>query len=579
MAMANMPFRGHREKIGKINSGNFLAIIELLALYDPLLKELLELPEGTAKYLSPRIQNELIEILSTKVKSEILSQVNEAHFYSLIMDTTQDVSKTDQMSQVIRYVSVERNANMRATKVRIHEAFLGFQAIHDQRAAGIEKEILECIDSNGLSIHKCRGQGYDGAATMSGIYSGVQARILEKEHNAMYVHCAAHNLNLVLQDAVSEITEISNFSDILQHVYTFFGESIRRWELLSSFTSSSSVTLKKLCPTRWSSRHESLLALRFRFSDVMMALSKIILISSKKTEINEAMALKKKMDSFQFVFLVVLQTKVLQTVNALSTMLQAESMDLSKATNLIKNAAEELSQFRNHFDEAKESAILLARSWGISPAFESKRLSKVKKHFDELSTDERLHIPEDRFKVTVFYEYLDIIVGQLSNRFNGMNRVVQYFRILQPADLASSSDEELYEAALQLQKKYNQDLSPAFPAQLLSFRCALKNDIQKLTSVKDLAHLLLVENSLLSSNLPDVCIVLLLFLTLPVTVASAERSFSKLKQIKNYLRSTMSEHRLSGLAILSIENARANQLDIDGIVDQFAEAKARRRQF
>lgn len=45
-----------------------------------------------------------------------------------------------------------------------------------------------------------------------------------------------------------------------------------------------------------------------------------------------------------------------------------------------------------------------------------------------------------------------------------------------------------------------------------------------------------------------------ILLTIHVTVASAERTFSKLKLIKNYLRSTMSQERLNGLTILSIEN-------------------------
>lgn len=66
MAMANLAFRGHRERLGEVNNGNFLSIIELLAEYDPILKELLQLPQGTFKYLSPKIQNELIEILSKK---------------------------------------------------------------------------------------------------------------------------------------------------------------------------------------------------------------------------------------------------------------------------------------------------------------------------------------------------------------------------------------------------------------------------------------------------------------------------------------------------------------------------------
>jgi hAT family C-terminal dimerisation region len=58
----------------------------------------------------------------------------------------------------------------------------------------------------------------------------------------------------------------------------------------------------------------------------------------------------------------------------------------------------------------------------------------------------------------------------------------------------------------------------------------------------------------------------MLLLTLPVTVATCEQSFSKLKLIKNYLRSTMSAERLSDLAMLSIENERAKKLEISKLV-------------
>lgn len=62
--------------------------------------------------------------------------------------------------------------------------------------------------------------------------------------------------------------------------------------------------------------------------------------------------------------------------------------------------------------------------------------------------------------------------------------------------------------------------------------------------------------------------------TLPVTVAAAERSFSKLKLIKTYLRSTMMQEHLSGLAIISINHVVSNQLSY--VVDDFAARKTRR---
>jgi hypothetical protein len=65
--------------------------------------------------------------------------------------------------------------------------------------------------------------------------------------------------------------------------------------------------------------------------------------------------------------------------------------------------------------------------------------------------------------------------------------------------------------------------------------------------------MLIVENYVLATTFPDVCTALLLLLTLPVTVAASERSFSKLKLIKIYLRSSVGQMQLSGLAIISIE--------------------------
>ncbi|KAL5517724.1 hypothetical protein EMCRGX_G003328 [Ephydatia muelleri] len=72
----------------------------------------------------------------------------------------------------------------------------------------------------------------------------------------------------------------------------------------------------------------------------------------------------------------------------------------------------------------------------------------------------------------------------------------------------------------------------------------------------------------LESLFLNVCISLRIFCTLPVTVASAERSFSQLKRIKSYGRSTMAQERFQGLALLCIESELTKTIDYDSIIGQ-----------
>ena len=75
---------------------------------------------------------------------------------------------------------------------------------------------------------------------------------------------------------------------------------------------------------------------------------------------------------------------------------------------------------------------------------------------------------------------------------------------------------------------------------------------------------------------PNMWIALRISATQAVTVASSERSFSKLKLVKTYLRSTMGQERLSGLAIISINHIISKQLSYDDVIDDFAARKTRR---
>ena len=74
--------------------------------------------------------------------------------------------------------------------------------------------------------------------------------------------------------------------------------------------------------------------------------------------------------------------------------------------------------------------------------------------------------------------------------------------------------------------------------------------------------------------LPTVTTLLRLFGTIPVSNATAERSFSALKRLKTYLRSTMGEERLTGLALLHVN--KSTEVDPDDILELYASKKDRR---
>ena len=78
----------------------------------------------------------------------------------------------------------------------------------------------------------------------------------------------------------------------------------------------------------------------------------------------------------------------------------------------------------------------------------------------------------------------------------------------------------------------------------------------------------------LESIFSNLSVSLRMFLIAPATKASAERSFSKRRLIKNYLKSIMNQDRLTNLARLSIESDILKQIDFDSVIGSFAKKKA-----
>ena len=82
--------------------------------------------------------------------------------------------------------------------------------------------LQEVLTRLNLSFADCIGQCFDGAASVSGEFTGVQKRMCDVEPRAVFVHCQAHSLNLVVQDTITSIAScrdiVNDFGDIINFV-------------------------------------------------------------------------------------------------------------------------------------------------------------------------------------------------------------------------------------------------------------------------------------------------------------------------------------------------------------------------
>ncbi|XP_046587870.1 uncharacterized protein LOC124293018 [Neodiprion lecontei] len=197
-----------------------------MAKFDPILSEHVRRVQSgdlqRVHYLGKETQNEFIDILGNAIFKEISRRVVAAKYYSIILDCTSDISHEEQMTAVVRFVTVSKNT------VEICEHFIGFVVVDDTTGKGLYETLLDILKSNNLELNNCRGQGYDNGSNMKGKNRGVQARILKDNKRAFFVSCSCHNLNLVVSDAGHSSVTAELFFGVLQRLFAVFAASTQR---------------------------------------------------------------------------------------------------------------------------------------------------------------------------------------------------------------------------------------------------------------------------------------------------------------------------------------------------------------
>ena len=128
-----------------------------------------------------------------------------------MVDESKDISKQEQMSVVLCYIQ----------RSDVYEHFIGFIHVSQLDAALLCKYICDTLAFFDLSLDNCISQSYNGASVMSGSCTGVQSCIKEFAPQAVYIHCHAHRLNLVLVDCVKATLYAGDFFASLESIHVF----------------------------------------------------------------------------------------------------------------------------------------------------------------------------------------------------------------------------------------------------------------------------------------------------------------------------------------------------------------------
>ena len=554
LSKQGLPFRGHLE-----NEGNYVQLLLCRSEDVEGLKQWVH----SGKYMSHEIINEVIEIMAHELLRGIISNVKCANYFALIVDETQDVSRIEQLSVSIRWVDNSFN---------IHEDFAGLMAVEKMDGASLASLLKDVLLRCDLPLNQCRGQAYDGAANMSGCFNGVASRLRSEVKAALYVHCTAHCLNLCLQDCARKCSCVRDALGLVMEISNIIRNSPKR---LASFKTiqkelcPNSPDLKPLCPTRWTVLTVAIAAVLENYSAVIEELHRI---GESHCETSaRAVGNAVMMERFSTFFGLKLSHLLFSAIEQVATTLQYKDINAQEAAAAINSAKHFLERQRSEeefdlfYDTVRQNAIDNKVQEPTLP-----RQRRVPQRVDSGAHNHVFSSPKEYYRCQ-YYEVLDLLKEDLLRRFDQPT-----LAILKEIEdiLIKSCNGTKVTISPEFTKLYSDDINittllvqlSMLPDVILTANSEHSMGIKEVTKVCNFAKTMLGEIKKL----------LHIYLTIPLTSATAERSFSLLRRLKNYLRSTMTQNRLNHLLLLHVHKRACERLNIQKIAIEFVSRNERR---
>ena len=589
----NVSLRGHRDSgrltdTDETHEGTFRALLRFKAEDDKALQRHLEKSKANAMYISPMIQNELIEVAKGQMQQTIVRAIMDYEAgpaFTILADETSDITRREQRSLCVRHVDGQGE---------VKQHFLGFWDLHEEtfqldfsevkdgevlepKLTGrrIGDAILQAMQDLNLDIQRCVGQGFDGAAVMSSEACGVAAVIQSVNPRAVLTHCGSHSLNLALVSA-SKQRSVSKMYATVREVVDFIYASPKRRALFDAAIKhacpeSSRTRLKTLCETRWVERHDAISCFIELFDAVLLALSHVARWTDAKASAKGVPLLSAVRD-VEFITALYCVADITSVTITLSKKLQGEKEDLSTAIGMIKDAISVLEQkrrepetaFRGTFKEVQDKL----RSVGVPEDQLLRRKCGRQVHRSNVAQDAE---PEVYYRVAVYIPFLDDLIAQLKSRFKKHEEMVMELGGLLPTAAQANSDTSWIRRLYDFYAPMLEGSARQTEAELLLWQEMWRRRHDAASALATFSAAIKHCNR---EHFPIIFQLLRYAACQPTSTPAAERSFSVLRRVKTWLRSSVGQERLTGLALMHFHPELVPSAE--SIVDEFLLRKPRR---
>ena len=531
---------------------------------------------------------EIFHVIGEVIQSQVTQR---AGCFSVLCDDSSDSANLEQMISFIQFVDVD--TNMVQTKFMFIANILEKSDSPD--AETICSVLLENLDRLHLPQQGLCGLVTDGASTMVGRKNGVAARLKRIIPTLLSVHCICHRLALACADATDELETIDNVHLWLTQLWKLFDYSSKKSALLlkvqtemrhitltSGAQSSVAKTLKRAWKTRWLSFDS---AVKSAFEDILAILHTLKKLSDKDAT---SVGLLKKMNTLHFFSALYVLKSVLPIVSALSVAFQRGYLHFSRLGSLVETVKADLDDLvstnkpvHDLSHDVSNGRLAGHVEFHLTSEAESKMQGLLHRYVDALkrNIDERLSesIPVLE-AMTVFDPLLIPQRGSCTFTAHGTQQVKILSGHFHPGDSS------VQESILAEWGKLKFDL--------LEWMKIMPEDIKTRetkpakekavipTALEWTVQIMVQRRSVYGVVFPFLLGLVLKLMSLPLSNAWPERGFSKMKLLKDRLRSRMSNKTLEALMGITINGPEFHTPECDTLINVCVQtwlAKKKRR--